>query len=108
MFLHLVAVTEVGKRSGQIIEIFDLVADTIFDILPALQFILLFFTFASVRGGEFIFNNDLSSSVFVLFRVQINTFFSNAIVKHLAFTETDIPKDLPELAVNLLSYNTQH
>ncbi|XP_016351140.1 uncharacterized protein LOC107695642 [Sinocyclocheilus anshuiensis] len=47
-------VTEVGKKSGQIntiINIFDLVADTIFDILPTLQFILLFFTFASVRGG---------------------------------------------------------
>ncbi|KAI2667010.1 Butyrophilin-like protein 2 [Labeo rohita] len=42
----------VGKRSGQILSIFDLVADTIFDILPTLQFILLFFTFASVRGGS--------------------------------------------------------
>ncbi|KAA0706186.1 hypothetical protein E1301_Tti023542 [Triplophysa tibetana] len=41
---------EVGNRSGTIIKIFDIVADFTFEILPTLQFILLFYTFAS-RGG---------------------------------------------------------
>ncbi|XP_056609737.1 uncharacterized protein LOC130426812 isoform X2 [Triplophysa dalaica] len=41
---------EVGNRSGTIIKIVDIVADFTFEILPTLQFILLFYTFAS-RGG---------------------------------------------------------
>ncbi|XP_048039535.1 butyrophilin-like protein 2 [Megalobrama amblycephala] len=40
-------VTEIGKKEGRIIEIFNLVADMISDILPTLQFILLFYTFGS-------------------------------------------------------------
>ncbi|XP_067312449.1 uncharacterized protein [Pseudorasbora parva] len=43
--------TQVRKKSGQIINILDVVADMIFEILPTLQFILLFFTFGSVRGA---------------------------------------------------------
>lgn len=54
MFL-LVLVTEVGKKSGRIIKIFDLVADMTFQILPTLQFILLFYTFGAGEAGEFIF-----------------------------------------------------
>ncbi|XP_042577068.1 uncharacterized protein LOC122136706 [Cyprinus carpio] len=50
-----ILVTMVGKKSGWIVKIFDVVADMTFEILPTVQFILL------------------------LFRVQINTFFSNAI-----------------------------
>ncbi|XP_056609933.1 uncharacterized protein LOC130426941 [Triplophysa dalaica] len=41
---------EVGNKSGTIIKIVDIVADFTFEILPTLQFILLFYTFAS-RGG---------------------------------------------------------
>ncbi|XP_058627729.1 uncharacterized protein LOC131537982 isoform X1 [Onychostoma macrolepis] len=41
----------IGKRSGWIINLFDIVADMIFDILPALQFILLFLIFGSAREG---------------------------------------------------------
>ncbi|XP_051743925.1 uncharacterized protein LOC127509339 [Ctenopharyngodon idella] len=44
-------VTEIGKKSGRIIEIFDLLTDMTSDILPTLQFILLFFTFGTARGG---------------------------------------------------------
>ncbi|XP_016385451.1 uncharacterized protein LOC107721799 [Sinocyclocheilus rhinocerous] len=43
-------VTEVGKKSGRIVKIFDIVADMTFQILPTLQFILLFYTFGA--GGE--------------------------------------------------------
>ncbi len=69
MFL-VVLVTEVGKKSGRIIKIFDVVADMLFQILPTLQFMLLFYTFGSGRGGQFIFNNHQ----FILLTVQINTF----------------------------------
>ncbi|XP_048066139.1 uncharacterized protein LOC125279949 [Megalobrama amblycephala] len=44
-------VTEIGKKKGRIIEIFGLVADMISDILPTLQFILLFYTFGSSGAG---------------------------------------------------------
>ncbi|XP_048066155.1 uncharacterized protein LOC125279959 isoform X2 [Megalobrama amblycephala] len=44
-------VTEIGKKKGRIIEIFGLVADMISDILPTLQFILLFYTFGSAGAG---------------------------------------------------------
>ncbi|XP_048066175.1 uncharacterized protein LOC125279969 [Megalobrama amblycephala] len=43
--------TQIRKKSGRIINIFDVVADMIFEILPTLQFILLFFTFGSVKGA---------------------------------------------------------
>uniref|UniRef100_A0A9J8C0J7 Ig-like domain-containing protein n=2 Tax=Cyprinus carpio TaxID=7962 RepID=A0A9J8C0J7_CYPCA len=46
-----ILVTEVGKKSGRIVKIFDLVADMTFQILPTLQFILLFYTFGAARGG---------------------------------------------------------
>uniref|UniRef100_A0A9J8CTL0 Ig-like domain-containing protein n=1 Tax=Cyprinus carpio carpio TaxID=630221 RepID=A0A9J8CTL0_CYPCA len=45
-----ILVTEVGKKSGRIVKIFDLVADMTFQILPTLQFILLFYTFGA--AGE--------------------------------------------------------
>ncbi|KAK9978505.1 hypothetical protein ABG768_020254 [Culter alburnus] len=44
-------VTEIGKKKGRIIEIFGLVADMISEILPTLQFILLFYTFGSAGAG---------------------------------------------------------
>ncbi|XP_077058354.1 uncharacterized protein LOC143710967 isoform X1 [Siphateles boraxobius] len=44
-------VTEIGKKSGRIIEIFGLVSDMIIEILPTLQFMILFYTFASGAGG---------------------------------------------------------
>ncbi|XP_067237344.1 uncharacterized protein [Chanodichthys erythropterus] len=44
-------VTEIGKKKGRIIEIFGLVADMISDILPTLQFVLLFYTFGSAGAG---------------------------------------------------------
>jgi len=47
-----VLVTQIGKKSGRIINIFDLVADMIFDILPTLQFMILFYTFASSGTGD--------------------------------------------------------
>ncbi|KAL1279314.1 hypothetical protein QQF64_025987, partial [Cirrhinus molitorella] len=46
-----ILVTEVGKKTGRIINIFDVVADMTFEILPTLQFMLLFYTFGSARGG---------------------------------------------------------
>ncbi|KAK2917125.1 hypothetical protein Q8A67_001499 [Cirrhinus molitorella] len=48
-----ILVTEVGKKSGRIIKIFNVVADMTFEILPTLQFVLLFYTFGSA-GAEFI------------------------------------------------------
>ncbi|XP_057201426.1 uncharacterized protein LOC130561239, partial [Triplophysa rosa] len=42
---------EFGNRSKKVVKIFDIVADFTFEILPTLQFILLFYTFASARGG---------------------------------------------------------
>ncbi|RXN38484.1 butyrophilin 2 [Labeo rohita] len=45
-----ILVTEVGKKSGRIIDIFDVVADMTFEILPTLQFMLLFYTFGAARG----------------------------------------------------------
>jgi len=47
-----VLVTQIGKKSGRIIEIFDLVADMIFEILPTLQFMILFYTFGSSGTGD--------------------------------------------------------
>ncbi|XP_026114941.1 uncharacterized protein LOC113093337 [Carassius auratus] len=46
-----ILVSEVWKKTGRIVKIFDLVADMTFQILPTLQFILLFFTFGAARGG---------------------------------------------------------
>ncbi|ROL50353.1 Butyrophilin-like protein 2 [Anabarilius grahami] len=48
--IHLL-VTEIGKKKGRIIEIFGLVADMISEILPTLQFVLLFYTFGSSGSG---------------------------------------------------------
>ncbi|KAK7167075.1 hypothetical protein R3I94_001467 [Phoxinus phoxinus] len=44
-------VTEIGKKTGRIIEIFDLVSDMIIEILPTLQFIIMFYTFGSSGAG---------------------------------------------------------
>ncbi|XP_065109279.1 uncharacterized protein [Paramisgurnus dabryanus] len=46
-----ILVAKIGKKTGLIIKIFDIVADLTFEILPMLQFILLFYTFGSARGG---------------------------------------------------------
>lgn len=46
-----VLVSEIGKKSGRIIKIIDLVAEIIFEILPTLQFMILFYTFASTGGA---------------------------------------------------------
>ncbi|XP_026095716.1 uncharacterized protein LOC113067559 [Carassius auratus] len=46
-----VFIIEIGIKRGRKIELFDLVADMTFDIVPTLQFILLFYTFASIRGA---------------------------------------------------------
>lgn len=46
----LVLVSEVWKKTGRIVKIFNLVADLTFQILPTLQFILLFYTFGA--GGD--------------------------------------------------------
>uniref|UniRef100_A0A8C1P242 Ig-like domain-containing protein n=1 Tax=Cyprinus carpio TaxID=7962 RepID=A0A8C1P242_CYPCA len=40
-----------GKLSQRVITIFGVLAGISFDVLPSLQFILLFFSFGSVRGG---------------------------------------------------------
>ncbi len=91
MFL-VVLVTEVGKKSGRIIKIFDVVADMLFQILPTLQFMLLFYTFRS-RGGQFIFNNHQ----FILLTVQINTF------KHVNYSlESHYSQRLMLIMINLL------
>ncbi|RXN15904.1 polymeric immunoglobulin receptor-like protein [Labeo rohita] len=49
--VYSVLVTEVGKKSSRIIDIFDPVADMTFKILPTLQFILQFYTFGAAGGG---------------------------------------------------------
>ncbi|XP_059420831.1 uncharacterized protein LOC132155901 isoform X2 [Carassius carassius] len=50
LVVYSVLVSEVWKKTGWIVTIFDLVADMTFQILPTLQFILLFYTFGA--GGE--------------------------------------------------------
>ncbi|XP_052406421.1 uncharacterized protein LOC127952143 isoform X2 [Carassius gibelio] len=50
LVVYSVLVTEIWKKTGRIVKIFDLVADMTFQILPTLQFILLFYTFGA--GGE--------------------------------------------------------
>ncbi|KAI7812318.1 hypothetical protein IRJ41_022598 [Triplophysa rosa] len=42
---------QIGIRCGRTIKMFDIVADLTFEILPTLQFILLFYTFGSARAG---------------------------------------------------------
>ncbi|XP_016298854.1 polymeric immunoglobulin receptor-like [Sinocyclocheilus anshuiensis] len=49
-----ILVTEVGKKSGRIVKIFDVVADMTFQILPTLQFILLFYTFGAASEAGLI------------------------------------------------------
>ncbi|XP_051988204.1 uncharacterized protein LOC127647777 isoform X3 [Xyrauchen texanus] len=49
-----ILVAKIGQKSGRIIDIFDVVSDMIFEFLPILQFILLFYMFGSGRAGLFI------------------------------------------------------
>ncbi|XP_051967125.1 uncharacterized protein LOC127632539 [Xyrauchen texanus] len=49
-----VLVAKIGQTKGRIIDIFDIVAYLIFDFLPTLQFILLFYTIGAAKGGLFI------------------------------------------------------
>lgn len=53
----------IWKLSQQIITIFRVLARISFDILPSLQFLLLFFAFGSARSGKFTFVNYLCSVV---------------------------------------------
>ncbi|XP_067282928.1 uncharacterized protein [Pseudorasbora parva] len=46
-----ILVTQIGQKSGWIIQIFGLVADISIDILPTLQFIIMFYTFGSGGAG---------------------------------------------------------
>ncbi|KAI2666785.1 Butyrophilin-like protein 2 [Labeo rohita] len=45
----------IGKLSQRISTLFRVLASITFDVLPSLQFILLFYAFGSARGGEFTF-----------------------------------------------------
>ncbi|XP_073669907.1 uncharacterized protein [Paramisgurnus dabryanus] len=45
-----ILVTQIGNKKGKVLDIFDIIADLTFEILPTLQFILLFYTFAA-KGG---------------------------------------------------------
>ncbi|KAL1278850.1 hypothetical protein QQF64_025523, partial [Cirrhinus molitorella] len=44
-------VTEIGEKTGWIIKIFGLLSDMTIDILPTLQYLVLFFTFGTTRGA---------------------------------------------------------
>ncbi|KAI2666788.1 Butyrophilin-like protein 2 [Labeo rohita] len=66
----LVLVRFIGTLSKRIRTIFNVLAGITIDVLPSLQFILLFFAFGSAKGGEFTFMNDLHS------------FMSNSARKH--------------------------
>ncbi|XP_051988199.1 uncharacterized protein LOC127647776 isoform X3 [Xyrauchen texanus] len=46
-----ILVAKIGQKRGRIFDIFDVVVDLIFEILPILQFILLFYMFGSGRAG---------------------------------------------------------
>lgn len=52
---RVVFAAEIGKINGTLIDIFDLFAEITFEIVPTIQFVLLFYMFRSVRGGEFTF-----------------------------------------------------
>ncbi|KAI7803995.1 hypothetical protein IRJ41_015763, partial [Triplophysa rosa] len=65
---------EFGNRSKKVVKIFDIVADFTFEILPTLQFILLFYTFASARG-VLVFVHGVyicSRSLWIIFRMILN------------------------------------
>lgn len=62
-----------GKVSERIKTIFNILARISFDVLPSLQFILLFFAFGSGKGGKFNFMNYSLS------------FMSNSARKHLIY-----------------------
>lgn len=71
-------VAEVGGESGWGIKIFDVVALIIFEILPTLQFMLLFYTFGSARGGLIIvvilpvLMMMMNDRVFYIFEVRLD------------------------------------
>ncbi len=57
-FSSTVLVRLFGKVSKRIITIFGILAGISFEVLPSLQFILLFFAFGAGRGGEFTFGYE--------------------------------------------------
>lgn len=57
----------IGKVSQRIRTIFGVLARISFDVLPSLQFILLFFTFGSAKGGEFTFMSNSARKQYSLF-----------------------------------------
>ncbi len=62
MFLHVIVLASIiGKLGDWIINIFGVLAYLSFDVLPSLQFILLFYAFGSASGGEFNIINYMDS-----------------------------------------------
>ncbi len=62
MFLHVIVLDLIiGKLCERIINIFGVLADLSFDVLPSLQFILLFYAFGSASEGEFNIINYMDS-----------------------------------------------
>ncbi len=57
-FSSTVLVRLIGKVSQRIRTIFRVLANISFNVLPSLQFILLFFVFGSGEGGEFTFGYE--------------------------------------------------
>ncbi|XP_058626027.1 butyrophilin-like protein 2 [Onychostoma macrolepis] len=52
IYIIFLLVRLIGKLSQRIITIFGVLANISFDVLPSLQFILLFFSFGSVKGAN--------------------------------------------------------
>ncbi len=62
MFLHVIVLALIiGKLGERISDIFGVLAGLSFDVLPSLQFILLFYAFGSASEGEFNMINYMDS-----------------------------------------------
>ncbi len=62
MFLHVIVLALIiGKHGYRIIIIFSVLARISVDVLPSLQFILLFYAFGSASEGEFNMINYMDS-----------------------------------------------
>ncbi len=62
IFLHVIVLASIiGKLGGRISDILFVLAELSFDVLPSLQFILLFYAFGSASGGEFNMINYMDS-----------------------------------------------
>ncbi|XP_073800240.1 uncharacterized protein isoform X4 [Danio rerio] len=85
-------VAEVGKKSGLVIKIFDAVALMTFEILPTLQFMLLFYTFGSVRTGLIVviilplLMMMMNERMFVIFKFRLEC--SESIMRAVMLTLT--------------------